>query len=252
MLNLAYILQLIVYGLDNCSLSEHEFVMDVHERILHVLLDFRDKMYVVNKKHLEEILANVTSVGKELPEELFREMRVLQWRSVIHIAWRELPLHDFPHVIDYQVQLEAVEPPHGALSFGRQSLHGLVHVHPLNMARYQRSGVDDGNARALAQGAGLKEQHEVKSHLRLTLHEAVVGDGAGEFLLHVLADISEVEGFQVAETLCVKQDKYCHHLAVGKEARTVAATFSWHVKLMFFQFRRKIFAEFVENTENFY
>ena len=43
-----------------------------------------------------------------------------------------------------------------------------------------------------------------------------------KFLLHVLADIAEVEGLQVAEVPSVEQNQYRHHLAVGKAAWTVA------------------------------
>jgi hypothetical protein len=68
----------------------------------------------------------------------------------------------------------------------------------------------------------------------------------------VLADIAEVEGLEVAETLGMEQHQYRHHLAVGMTARTVAMPFSRGVNQVFFQLWSKIFAEFVENTENFY
>ena len=40
-----------------------------------------------------------------------------------------------------------------------------------------------------------------------------------------------------------------HHLAVGHEAWAVAATFAGCVQRVFFQFRCKIFAKLIENTE---
>ena len=43
-----------------------------------------------------------------------------------------------------------------------------------------------------------------------------------------------------------------HHLAVGHEARAVAAALAAGVQRVFFQFGSKIFAELIENTENFY
>ena len=61
------------------------------------------------------------------------------------------------------------------------------------MAGHQGRGVDDGYARALAQGTGLEKEQQVKLHLSLTLHEARVGYGIGEILAHVLADIAQVE-----------------------------------------------------------
>lgn len=179
-------------------------------------------MYVVDKQHLKEVLTDVSPVGKEFSEEFLREAAVLQRCPVIHIARRKLPLYDFALVIDDQMQLESIEPSHGTLALGRPALHRLVHVHPLNVTRHQRCGVYDGNARALAQGAGLKEQQQVKGHLCLPLHKTVVGDCMGKFFLHVLADVAEVEGLEVAEMHGVEQHQYRHHLAVGKTARTVA------------------------------
>lgn len=43
-----------------------------------------------------------------------------------------------------------------------------------------------------------------------------------KFLAHMLADVAEVEGLEVAEMHGVEQHQYRHHLAVGKTARTVA------------------------------
>jgi hypothetical protein len=68
----------------------------------------------------------------------------------------------------------------------------------------------------------------------------------------MLADVAEVEGLEVAEMSGVEQYQYRHHLAVGKTARTVAMPLAWGVNQVFFQLWSKIFAEFVENTENFY
>ena len=43
-----------------------------------------------------------------------------------------------------------------------------------------------------------------------------------------------------------------HRLAVGHEAQAVAATFAGGVQRVFSQFRCKIFAKLIKNTENFY
>jgi hypothetical protein len=123
---------------------------------------------------------------------------------------------------------------------------------PLDVAGDQGRGVDDGYARALAKGAGLQEDQQVDAYLRLTLHEAVIGYGMGEFLAHVLADISQVERLQVTETVGVEQDEDGHDLTVGHPAGTVTMPLARFMKCMFFQLWGEIFAEFVENTENFY
>lgn len=50
----------------------------------------------------------------------------------------------------------------------------------------------------------------------------------------------------------MKEYENGHNLAVGHTAGTSAAAFAGGVQCAFFQFRGKIFAELVENTENFY
>lgn len=137
-LNLAYILQLVIHGLNNRTLPEHEFVIEIHQRVFHVPLYLGDQMHVVNKQHVKEILADVSPVGKELAEESLCKTAVLQRCPVIDIARRELPLYDFSLVIDDQMNFESVGPSHRAFSLPGQAFHGLVRVHPLDMEGYQR------------------------------------------------------------------------------------------------------------------
>ena len=193
MLDLANVLELLVDGLDDRPLPEQQLVMQTHQRVLHVPLEPGDQVYAVHEEALEEILADVSPVGEQLPEQLVREVTVFQWGAIIDIAWGQSPLHDLSLVIDDQVQLEAVEPAHRALAQGRQSPHRPVRAHTFDMTGDQRRGVYDGDASALAQGARLKEQQQVHPHLCLTLHETVVGDGMWELLTHMPADIVQVE-----------------------------------------------------------
>lgn len=88
-------------------------------------------MYVINEEFLEEALADIPPVGKEFPEELLRESAVLQRCPVIYVHRSKLPLYDFSLVVDYEMQFESVEPAHCAL----------------------------------AQGAGLEEQHQYGHYL---------------------------------------------------------------------------------------
>ena len=238
MLYLAYVLQFVVDSLYDGPFPEQYLVVEVHERVLHVLPDFRDQVYVVDEEHLEEVLADVSPVREKLPEESFRELSVPERVPVVDIARREHPLDDLPPVVDDEVQLEPVEPshralalrgpsPHGpvlplaldvaggerrgvddgdsrALALRGPSPHGPVLPLALDVAGGERRGVDDGDSRALAQGAGLLEQQQVRPDLRLALHEAV------------------------------------------------AVTLAGNRKGVFFQLRLKILAELVENTENFH
>ena len=147
-------------------------------------------MYVIYEKPFEEILTDVSSVGKEFSEESLRKLFVFQWLAVIAVPQCELPLDDFALVVDDQMQLEPVEPPHGAFSLLGPPSHGLVHVHPLDMAGHQRSGVNNGDASAFAQGACLKEQEQVKPDLGLALYETVIRDDMRKLFAHMLADVA--------------------------------------------------------------
>ena len=92
----------------------------------------------------------------------------------------------------------------------------------------------------------------MKPHLRQPLHKAVVGQAVGELPAHVVAYIAEIERLLVAVSHCMEEHKDSHHLAVGHDAWAVAAAFAGGVQRVLFQFGDKIFAEFIENTENFY
>ena len=193
MLYLADIFQFVIHGLNQGAFPEQNLVIEVHQGVLHVLPYPRDQMDVVHKECLEEVLADVSPVGEQLSEELFREVPVLQRLPVIHVSRRELPLYDFPPVVDDYMQLETIEPSHGTFSLCRPAFHGLVLPFPLDVAGYQGRGVDDGYSRAFAQRAGLEEEQQVKGDLGLALHEAVVGNGTGEVPAHMLANISKIE-----------------------------------------------------------
>ena len=208
-------------------------------------------MYVIYEKPFEEILTDVSSVGKEFSEESLRKLLVFQWLAVIAVPRCELPLDDFAPVVDDQMQLEPVEPPHGAFSLLGSPSHGLVHVHPLDMAGHQRSGVNNGDASAFAQGACLKEQEQVKSDLGLAFYETVIRDDMRKLFAHMLADVAQIERFEVTEATGMEQDEDGHDFAVRHASGTVTMQLTGGGNRTFFKFWLKIFAEFVEKTKNF-
>lgn len=70
MFNVADILELVVDGFNERPFPQQDFVVQVHERVLHVLLEFGHKVYVVNEKPFEKLLSYVSPVGKILPKSL--------------------------------------------------------------------------------------------------------------------------------------------------------------------------------------
>ena len=80
--------------------------------VLHVHLEFCHKVYAVNEKPLEKLLAYVSPVDEYLSKEPVCEVLVLQWFTVVHVSRRERPLYYLVTVVYYYMQLEPVEPSH--------------------------------------------------------------------------------------------------------------------------------------------
>ncbi len=131
MLYVVDVLELVVDGFHKCSFPEQNLVVQVHKRILHVLLDFRDKVYVIDKKILKQFLAYVSPVGEYLSEQSLSEVLVFQWFTVVRVSQRKGPLYYLVTFVDYDVQLESVEPAHRTLAIGRPSPHRPMAVCPL-------------------------------------------------------------------------------------------------------------------------
>ncbi len=108
----------------------------------------------------------------------------------------------------------------------------------------------NGDVRTFAQGTCVKEREQVKSDLGLTLYESVVGDDIGELFAHVLADVTQIERFQITEVTGVEQDEDGHDFAVRHASWTVPMSLPRGRNSTFLQFMLKIFAEFVEKTKN--
>ena len=111
-------------------------------------------------------------------------------------------------IVDDQVQLEAVEPSHGGLSFLGQAGESTVRVHALDVAHPQCRRVREADAGVLAQKHVLDEQCQAEGHLLLQLHEAAVGGEDGE------------------------QDEYDHYLRIAHEVGLVPAAFAVSLSLI--------------------
>ena len=134
MFNVADVLEFVVYCFNDRPFPQQDFVVQVHERVLHVLLEFGHKVYVVNEEPFKKLLAYVSPVGKNLAEKPLRKVLVLQWLTVVHVPGRERPLYYLATVVYHYMQLEPVEPSHRTLALGGPSLHRPVAVRTLYIA----------------------------------------------------------------------------------------------------------------------
>lgn len=104
MFYVADIFEFVVDGLDERPFSEQNFVVQVHKQVLHVLPDLRDKVYVVNKKSIEKVLAYVAPVSKQLSEQSLGEVLVFQRFTFIRVARCKRLLYYLSAVVDDDVQ----------------------------------------------------------------------------------------------------------------------------------------------------
>lgn len=73
MLHLSNVLQLVIDGFDDGSLSKQELVGNAHQGSLHVVLQFGYQLYPVHKETLKQILADISFVTDKFAIENFHE-----------------------------------------------------------------------------------------------------------------------------------------------------------------------------------
>lgn len=104
MFDLTNILQSIVYTFDNTAFSQHDFVENAHQFILHVSFDFGNELHSAMKELLENrLLYQIAFIAVQLAEELLAKCKQQVCIVVGNAALSELKCNDFPHVIDNQV-----------------------------------------------------------------------------------------------------------------------------------------------------
>ena len=67
-------------------------------------------MNIIDKKSFEELLPNITFVGKQFTEYLFKETLVFQWLTVINIGLGYTETDNFTFIVDDDMKLKAVKP----------------------------------------------------------------------------------------------------------------------------------------------
>jgi len=246
-LHLTDILQFIVYRLYHRPLAEHNLVGEAHQAVFHVAPHAGDQVDAVDKEYLGELLGDVALVGEALAEDGPEETLAAERLPVIHVGLCDGKAEDLPPVVDEDVELEAVEPAHGGLAHLGDAPEHPVSFDALVITDPDGGGVHERDARAAAHAAGFQEHGHGQKHALAQLHEAAVGDGAGELPLHVALHVEEVEVLKAPEAAQVKQQADCNHLALTHNGRALGGTAQ--------QKRRgggvKFLAELIHKAENF-
>ena len=120
-------------GFIECPLHGVLYLCDV----LHIVAHARDELYPVDEEHLEKGLADIAPVPAELAPDVLHVALVPERLAVIGVAGGDHEVEYFSAVVDDQVQLEAIEPSHGGLSFLGQAGESTVRVHALDVAHSQ-------------------------------------------------------------------------------------------------------------------
>lgn len=84
------------------------------------------------------------------------------------------------------MQLKSIELAHSGLSYFGYSFKHFIAFDPLVIAYAYRCGVNKGYPGASSQTARFKEDGHRHQHALAEFDESIVGDGSGEFGLHVL------------------------------------------------------------------
>lgn len=208
MFNLSHVLEFVIDSLDNRPLPDQNLVCNAHERPFHVVPDFREQLNAINEQFLEEPLADVPLVPEELPGNVLQKGRVLEGFPVVHVAGGQHETEQLAFLVAYQVELEAVEPPHRALPPLRQPPKHPVQVDPLVAADSQCRAVHEAYPGAASHQVLLQEQDQRHHYLLLQFREPVVGYRIREHMAHMRQDIPRVEMFQ---TLIAAEMKQYHN-----------------------------------------
>ena len=122
------------------------------------------------------------------------------------------------------MELEAIEPAHGALPSLSDTLEYLVDVYALVLAHTQRRTVYETDTCAFSQEHLLDEDNQRNSDGALQLHKAIVGDHVREQVAKVLADVFHIEMLQAAVARIMEKDHDEHDFRLRK--RPIAVIFA--------------------------
>ena len=178
--HLRNVLQFIIHRFYDSPLSEQQFVRDAHQCPFHVAFQLGNKLYTINEKPLEEILADIAFVAYQLTENELYKCFVFQRLTVIHISWCNHEVEKFSSLVAYQMQLESEEPTHGAFPSLGYALENLMNVYSLVSADAKRRAVNKADACAFAKQDLFDKQSQWDCDVPFQFYETVVRDYLGK------------------------------------------------------------------------
>ena len=223
----------------------------MHQRVLHILTYASDQVNVVDKQFFEKAPGDVSLVRHEFSEDLFRKLLVLQRGTIIRVGLRQLPLDDFSVVVDNDVQFETEEPPHSPFATCGKSPKGFVSSRSLVVTHPNGGGINDRDARAIAQTTVVEKQIKFERNHLLTFHNAIVREYDGKVLSPLFADHLGVESLECSVARKVKEDETGDNFAVAHLKSTISPLFSVFADRFFLELRFNLLTEFVDRIKDF-
>lgn len=147
---LGYVLELVVYRFYNGSLSKKDLVPHAHQHIFHVVPDTGDQMQALVEEHFHKFFRDIPLVAVQATEYFLQYIALLQRCPVVLAGPGDHKVEQFPLIVDHDVELEAVEPPHCRPARIGNVLEHFVGIDALVVADSYWRGVHKGNTRALA------------------------------------------------------------------------------------------------------
>jgi len=158
-------------------------------------------------------LGNITAIADELAGQALSQ---LQDRfAIIHVARGHAEGQQFAPVIDDEMELEAIESPHGGFAATGHLLEDPVAVNAAVVAHHQGRRIDEGDPGVLAP-AGVKidaQRHQGGGNQR---HETIITQQVGKLASAVPTQVPQVKGFEVAVLGLMEIDQNRHDLAKGQ------------------------------------
>ena len=251
MLHLSDVLQFVIDGFDNGSLSCQQSVRHAHDGSLHIALEFRYQLYAIDKKPLEEFLSDISLVPNELTVQEFYERLVSKRLAVIDVSWGNHEVKQLSFLIADEVQLEAKEPAHGAFAPLGDALECPMNVNTLIATHPEGRAVHETDAGTLAQQYLLDEEGKRYGNVFLQFYKAVVGHHLWKKVAQSLRDMLQIEVLQAAVAGIVEKDHDDHNLGLGKRTVTmVFPLFCLFYGIFCHHFIKKL-AKIICHTENF-
>lgn len=181
--------------------------------------------YAIATRIFEKALRDVSLIGDEFSEDLFRKLLVFQWGTIIGVGLRQLPLDDFSAVVDNDVQFETEEPPHSPFATCGKSPKGFVSSLSLVVTHPNGGGVNDRDAGAIAQTTVVEKQIKFERNHLLTFHKAIVREHDGKVLSPLFADHLGVESLECSVAREVKEDENGDNFAVAHLKSAISPLF---------------------------